>query len=151
MRVILLCTHYHEGGGGAEVLTHHIAIGLRERGYDVEISLPLRSYCPEKIALRAHSLLGQAARPSECPRRRLQVHQRTDRFPARCDRGLSPFAQYPRHRGGGARLCSGAGRIATRSGGVLPGVAEVAGPRFGLVVRLYEKYRRRAHFGQDVR
>lgn len=37
MRVILLCTHYHEGGGGAEVLTHHIAIGLRERGYDAEI------------------------------------------------------------------------------------------------------------------
>jgi Glycosyltransferase Family 4 len=37
MRVILLCTRHHEGGGGSEVLTHHIAIGLRERGYKVEI------------------------------------------------------------------------------------------------------------------
>lgn len=48
MRVVLLCTHYHEGGGGAEILTHHIAIGLRERGYEVEIWYLYNKFAREK-------------------------------------------------------------------------------------------------------
>lgn len=48
MRVVLLCTQYHEGGGGAEILTHHIAIGLRERGYEVEIWYLYNKFAREK-------------------------------------------------------------------------------------------------------
>ena len=148
---VCLCTRYHEGGGGSEVLTHHIAIGLRRRGHDVEIRYLYDYIAREKSPWERILYEGRPRGPASAFAIAYEFIGALIDFRPDAIVAFHPLPNILGTVAGSVRLRSGAGRVATHAGRVLPAVAEVVGPRPGLVVRLYEKYRRLAHVGQHVR